>query len=145
MACTVSQPVLATEAVQALVSAAVAHASAAGARVTVAVLDGQANVSGLIRMQGALPATADIASDKAWTSLLSGRSTRDATQRLAAMPEATREAILRRPRYTVFSGGVPVVVEGALVGAVGVSGATPDLDDACARAALAAIGADVDM
>ena len=38
----------------------------------------------------------------------------------------------------MLGGGLPVIVDGAVVGAIGVSGGTVDEDKACAEAAIAA-------
>jgi uncharacterized protein GlcG (DUF336 family) len=43
--------------------------------------------------------------------------------------------------FSVIAGGIPVMVDGACVGAVGVSGATAELDQKVAEAAVAALGA----
>jgi uncharacterized protein GlcG (DUF336 family) len=139
----VNLPVLSTEATQALLWHAAAKAVELGVVVNIAVLDGSALPCGFLRMQGAHTGAVDIAMDKAWTSVsFGGQPTRAIAQRLAGIPEMAREAILRRPRYTPLTGGVPIRLGGALVGSIGVSGAMPDEDEACAFAALAAIGAD---
>jgi uncharacterized protein GlcG (DUF336 family) len=49
---------------------------------------------------------------------------------------------VNRPRLLTWGGGVPVRVDGQVVGAVGVSGGPEDDDIACARAALAALNLD---
>ena len=46
-------------------------------------------------------------------------------------------------RIVVYPGGLPLFVEGELVGGVGASGATPDDDEACAAAAASAVGFDL--
>ena len=43
-------------------------------------------------------------------------------------------------RMIVFAGGVPIHADGAIVGALGISGALSSEDEACAFAALAAAG-----
>ncbi len=48
-----------------------------------------------------------------------------------------------RPRLVVFGGGLPMRGAGELIGGIGVSGASEEQDGACARAGLAAIGADI--
>ena len=47
-----------------------------------------------------------------------------------------------RPRLVVFGGGLPIRVAGELIGGIGVSGASEEQDEECARAALLAIGAE---
>jgi uncharacterized protein GlcG (DUF336 family) len=48
-------------------------------------------------------------------------------------------------RWTAMEGGYPIVVAGECVGGIGVSGGTWEFDDACAREALAAIGASYEI
>ena len=55
------------------------------------------------------------------------------------MPGAFVQA---RPRLVVFGGGLPLRVNGELIGGIGVSGASEEQDEICARAALDAIGAE---
>ncbi len=43
------------------------------------------------------------------------------------------------PRLTLIGGGVPITVDNAVVGAIGVSGGTVDQDVECAHAALRAL------
>jgi uncharacterized protein GlcG (DUF336 family) len=42
----------------------------------------------------------------------------------------------------MFGGGLPIVIDGEFVGAIGVSGGSEELDIACANAGLCAIGAE---
>ncbi|MNO10177.1 hypothetical protein D3C81_2338650 [compost metagenome] len=50
-----------------------------------------------------------------------------------------RSGLALRPRMVLFGGGVPVKVEGAVVGAFGVSGASAEQDEQCAQAGVNAI------
>ncbi|WP_439397575.1 heme-binding protein [Bradyrhizobium sp. PMVTL-01] len=49
--------------------------------------------------------------------------------------------IVHTPRLVVFGGGFPIVENGVVIGAIGLSGGHYSQDMECARAALAAIGA----
>jgi len=42
-------------------------------------------------------------------------------------------------RYVFAGGGIPIVIDGEMVGGVGVSGGTADEDQQCAEAALASL------
>ena len=136
------QPTLSTAAISTLLSAALERAAELEIKVSVAVVDASGALIALTRMQGALLGGAELAIDKAWTSAAFGRDTGGTAQRLAGLPEAVREGILRRPRFTDLSGGLPIRVAGVLVGGVGVSGGPGRNDEMCAEAALAKIGAD---
>lgn len=56
--------------------------------------------------------------------------------------EGMKLGFAARPRMVVFGGGLPIRIDGELVGGIGVSGASAEQDEACARAGLEAIGAD---
>ena len=68
-------------------------------------------------MDGATPANARIAVEKGRTAAESRRSTLAWQERIKARPE-----MLNMPGITPIQGGVPIVVEGTCVGAVGISG-----------------------
>jgi glc operon protein GlcG len=52
-----------------------------------------------------------------------------------------RTAFLSAPLVATLGGGVPVVVDGQVVGAVGVSGMKPDEDAQIAKAGVSGLGA----
>jgi uncharacterized protein GlcG (DUF336 family) len=136
------QPVLTAEATQILIRSAVAKAEELGACVNVAVMDSSAQLCGFLRMPGAHLGAVDVALDKAYTSVSQGgRSTREMGQWLAGLTEVTRDSLVAMPRYCPLTGALPIWINGQLVGAIGVSGAHPDKDEACAQSGLAAIGA----
>jgi uncharacterized protein GlcG (DUF336 family) len=80
-----------------------------------------------------------MATGKAWTAL----SFRTDTTELAASTQAGRPSsgIRALPGVVAVGGGMMIRAKGALVGAIGVSGApTGEADDVCAKAGIAAIG-----
>ncbi|MCB1894065.1 MAG: heme-binding protein, partial [Rhodocyclaceae bacterium] len=76
--------------------------------------------------------------DKAYTAAGFGFPTAD-WMKLFDGNEGLKLGISARPRIVVFGGGLPIRIDGQLVGGVGVSGASESQDEACARAALAAL------
>jgi uncharacterized protein GlcG (DUF336 family) len=52
---------------------------------------------------------------------------------------ALREGIVQRERLVIFGGGVPIQLEGELIGGVGVSGGSAEQDEICALAGLSKI------
>ena len=132
-----------TEAAATAVSAAVAHAGALGVRVNAAVTDGAGTLMAFLRMPGAFLHSVEIAIDKAYTAASFGFPTAQWPGILAG-DEALRMGIAQRPRLVVFGGGLPIVEDGGdgrqLIGGIGVSGASAEEDEACARAGLRAIG-----
>jgi len=126
---------ISSELAQKMVNAAVAKARELGVTENVAILDDGGNLKAFSRMDGASIPTIEIAQNKAYTALF-GVPTQDFfdfIQRdpslLAGIPTLTRVA--------AYGGGLPIRVDGELVGAIGVSGApTVQNDIDCAQAAL---------
>ena len=117
-------------------AAAEAEAAANGWDVTIVVAD-----AGGVPLQlhrNAFPASADVAMGKARTAALFGRNT--AALEAAANTEggSARSALLSAP-FLLMRGGVPIVMDGRTVGAVGVSGVAADQDEQVAAAGVAAL------
>ncbi|MFL9901921.1 heme-binding protein [Paraburkholderia fungorum] len=99
--------------------------------VTIAVVDDGGHLLALLRLDGCAPIGAYIATEKARTSALGRRE----SKQYEDMINGGRTAFLSAPLAGTLEGGVPVVVDGNVVGAVGVSGVKPDQDSQVARAA----------
>jgi glc operon protein GlcG len=109
--------------------------------VCIAVSDPSGEPIVTVRMDGAPRLSAEIARNKAYTvASFNGLPTHVWWQAIADEP-ALVHGITHTPRLIVFAGGVPVLVDGALVGAVGVSGGSADQDRAIAEAAAATLSA----
>ncbi|WP_091321381.1 heme-binding protein [Geodermatophilus ruber] len=122
------------------VAVALAHAAATGLRVSVAVVDAGGWDVAVGRGDGAPGFTAGIARAKAGTAAAFRRPSGELAALREVRPEVLElagEQLAFRP--TTLSGGVPVVRDGAVVGAVGVAGATPEQDVECAEAACAVL------
>lgn len=118
--------------------AALAHCRKAGHQVAVAVVDRSGLVQVLVRDRYAGPHTLDIAPQKAWTAA----SFRMSTTALATETQAGRpmSGIRSAPRVMAIGGGLVIEAGGAVLGAIGVSGAPGgEADDACASAGIKAI------
>ncbi|MBL8458651.1 MAG: heme-binding protein [Zoogloea sp.] len=137
----VTQQVISAAAVSVALEAAVAHAERIGVRINVAVADSGGNLAGFLRMPGAFLQSIDIAIDKAYTASGFGFSTKDWMKHIGH-DEGMKLGFSARPRLVVFGGGLPIRADGALIGGIGVSGASEAQDEECARAALDAIGAE---
>ncbi|UCV18199.1 GlcG/HbpS family heme-binding protein [Ferribacterium limneticum] len=134
----VSQAGISAEAAAAACSAAVAHATANGWKINVAVVDRGGNLMAFLRMPGAFIHSIDIAIDKAFTSASFGFPTK-AWMGAIGHDEGMKLGFSAQPRLIVFGGGLPVG-SGDWLGGIGVSGASEAQDEECARAGLAAIG-----
>ena len=119
-----------------LLDAAIAHAETLQLSVSVAVVDHAGHLLGFKRMPGAALHTIDIAQDKAYSAVSFGRPTGDWDARLAEQSSMLRHGLMLRERFVGFAGGLPVLLDGARLGAIGVSGGSEAQDVACAQAAL---------
>lgn len=103
--------------------------------VVIAVVDDGGHLVYLQRLDGAPTGSIDVAIGKARTAAAFKRP----TQVFDEMAK-TRPAITSIPGIVPLQGGVPVMVDGQLVGAVGVSGATSEQDVQVAEAGISALG-----
>ena len=85
------------------------------------------------KMDGAQNGSVDVAIAKARSSALFRRPTRGFSDAVAA----GRTQVLSLPGAVAIEGGVPIVLRGRIVGAIGVSGASSEQDGEVAAAALA--------
>ena len=122
-----------------VLDAAVAHAERIGVPVNVCVADASGDVLTSARMDGAALMSYPIAVDKAYTvAAFQGLPTHAWFDLIKDEP-ALREGIVHRDRLVVFAGGVPVRVDGEVVGAVGVSGGSAEQDREVAEAGATAV------
>ena len=128
--------ILEAQDVQKILAAAEQEAAANNWAVTIAVVDDGGHLLGLLRRNGAAPISAHIAPAKAHTAALGRRESK------------VYEDIINQGRFSFLSaptieglleGGVPVVIEGQCVGAVGVSGVKSSEDAQIAKAGIAAV------
>jgi len=135
----IRQDSISTEAALAAVKAAVGKGAEIGCAVNAAVVDVGGNLVAFLRANGAFLHSIGIAQDKAYSAVSFGLPTATLYDLIKDNP-ALRDGIMQRDRFVAFAGGFPIVVDGKIVGAIGVSGASEDQDCACAQAGLAAIG-----
>ena len=131
-----TKPALTLADVKKIAAAAEAEAIKHSWNVAIAILDDGGHLLGFVRMDGATPANAQIAVEKGRSTAVSRRSTRTWEERIAS----GRMAILKMPVLPV-TGGLPIVVDGECVGAVGVSGVQSHEDEQIAQAGIDALGA----
>ena len=132
-----SKPTLALADVQRIGAAAVAEATAHGWAVSIAIVDDGGHLLWLQRLDGAAPISAQIGPAKARTAALGRRESRLYEE----MINQGRMSFLSAPGLEgMLEGGVPVLVDGHCVGAVGVSGVKSSEDAQVARAGIAALG-----
>jgi len=116
--------------------AAEQEALANGWAVSIAVVDDGGHVWWLQRLDGAPPISAQIAPAKAFTAAVGRRESKVYED----MINQGRVSFLSAPAlHGMLEGGVPIMVEGHCVGAVGVSGVKSSQDAQIARAGIAAV------
>jgi uncharacterized protein GlcG (DUF336 family) len=114
-----------------LVSATVDLAIADGVGVSVAVVDEAGGLVAFQRMQGAPRFSADFAVAKARTSAAFSVPTSNLEELYKDRP-AFAHSFVAQGNYFLGRGGIPIFVDGTLVGAIGVSGATAHGEEALA-------------
>lgn len=114
-----------------------------GWQMSFVVVDVAGNPVASARMDGARWMTAGIAQSKAFTAATFKRSSKEVGELAQARPQLIDNVIniVGRP-LLLAGGGLPLIVDGELIGGVGASGGTEDEDVECAQAGLAAIGAE---
>ena len=128
------------DAARALIAAANAASRDIGIKVTIAVTDAGGHLAALTRDDGAPFLSVDVAIDKAWTATSFGLPTHVWSD-VIADPQVAQLA--HRPRLVAVGGGVPIVVDGRVVGGIGISGGNARQDRDAAEIALRALGFEV--
>jgi uncharacterized protein GlcG (DUF336 family) len=124
--------------VMTMLAAAIAQAETMGQPQCIVIVDASGEMLGEIRMTGARFLSRKSAMAKALTAASIGAPSEN-------IPEAVRPAIgmASGGAVTGLKGGLPIRINGDVVGGIGVGSGTGDQDAEVARAALAAIGAEV--
>jgi len=110
-----------------------------GKAAVIAVADAHGELIGLLRLDGAPLPSILIATNKAWTAARERKPTRELGQAARDAQHGFDMAYYGDPRYIGWGGGLPVVMEGAVVGAVAVSGLPEQEDMELAHIGVAAI------
>jgi uncharacterized protein GlcG (DUF336 family) len=123
-----------------MLSAAEAKAASLGLPYCIAVVDAGGHLVAFLRQDGALIGSVDLAIDKAATARIFDKRTSD----LASLAQSGKPLFgiqeSNAGKVVIFGGGVPVVLDGTIVGGVGASAGTVEQDIAVAEAAIAALG-----
>ncbi|ADJ62893.1 MULTISPECIES: GlcG/HbpS family heme-binding protein [Herbaspirillum] len=132
-----TKPFLTLDDVKKIAAGAEAEARANNWNVVISVVDDGGHLLWLQRMDGAAPISSQIAPAKARTAALGRRESKIYED----MINNGRVSFLSAPGLDgLLEGGVPVVVDGHYVGAVGVSGVKSSEDVQIAKAGIAALG-----
>ena len=131
-----TKPVLTLDDVKKIAAAAEAEAIKNHWAVTICIVDDGGHLLWLQRLDGAAPVSAWIGPAKAKTAAL-GRRESGVYEK---MVNEGRVSFLSVEPVTPLEGGVPIIVNGEYVGAVGVSGVKSTEDVQIAKAGIAALG-----
>lgn len=123
-----------------MLSAGIQQAQVAGKPCSIAIVDGSGWLVALHRMDGAPMATANIARDKAWSACAFEMPSSE----ISSFGDASKAGFSLNPtkwndQITTLPGGLPVEVDGKLIGGIGVSGGTAEQDIAICKAAKKAL------
>jgi glc operon protein GlcG len=130
-----SKAVLTQQEVGRILAAARTEAQRNHWAVSIVVVDDGGHPLALERLDGCAPASAYIATEKARSAALGRRETKGYEE----MVNGGRTAFVTAPLITSLEGGVPVVLDGQVIGAVGVSGVKAGEDAQVASAGVAAL------
>ena len=128
-----SKRVLTLEVAKSVAAAAEAEATKRGSTVVIVVVDDGGHVLFLERLNDTQVASVEVGIGKARTAAIFRRPSKDFEDQV----RNGRVAALALPGATPLQGGVPLVLGGQVVGAIGVSGNTPQEDEDIAKAGAA--------
>ena len=127
---------ISVETARKVAAAAIAEGKKNGWNVAAAVVDGAGDLVFFERMDGTQAASVTVAQDKARTAARFKRPSKALEDALAG----GRQAILGLPGAVPLEGGIPLLIDGKIVGAIGVSGVTSQQDGMCAQAGADTLG-----
>jgi glc operon protein GlcG len=132
----IQKPVLTLAGARAVATAAEAEAKRLNTTGAIAVVDDGGQLLYLVRIDKTFPAGAAVATDKARTAA----TFRMPTRNLEDAVKNGRTSLVAVSEMTPLAGGIPIVIDGQVVGAVGVSGAAnAQQDEELAKVAAAAM------
>ena len=128
-------PVITLEQAKTVVAAVEVEAARNNWPVAIVVVDSGANIVLLHKMDNTQHLSVDVAEAKAKTAVNLRRSTKKLDDGLSA----GRLRLLAIDGLMPIAGGLPIIVDGKIIGGVGVSGVTPEQDEQAAQAGLDAL------
>jgi uncharacterized protein GlcG (DUF336 family) len=121
---------------QILIDGAAARARAIGIPMCIAVCDESGHVIRFDRMDGGKVSSISIAIDKAFTGAVARRGTHIYNQLCVPGSQTFGIHVSNEGHFSIIGGGLPVTVDGEIVGGIGLSSGTAEQDLDCAEAAL---------
>jgi uncharacterized protein GlcG (DUF336 family) len=121
-----------------VIAAAEKKADEVGQPMNIAVVDSGGNLVAHVRQDGAWIGSVNISINKAWTSRAFDISTKDLGDNAQPNQQFYGIHATNGGKVAIFAGGIPLSRDGAVVGAVGVSGGSGEQDHSVAEAGAAA-------
>ncbi len=122
-----------------ILAAAHAQAEHIGVPMDIAVVDDGGHLLAFERMDGAKITSIQVAIDKAFTAAGTRKGTHEYTQIAGAGGPAFGIFVSNQGRFMIFGGGLPILVDGVCVGAVGCSSGSVEQDMSVAQAGIDAL------
>jgi len=122
-----------------MLSAAEAKAETLGIAYNLAVVDAGGHLLAFLRQDGALIGSIDLAIDKAKTARIFDKATSELAELAQSGGPLFGIQDSNAGEVVIFGGGIPVILGGSVVGAIGTSAGTVEQDIAVAEAAIAAL------
>lgn len=122
-----------------ILAAAHAQAERIGVPMDIAVVDDGGHLLAFERMDGAKITSIQVAIDKAFTAAGTRKGTHEYTQIAGAGGPAFGIFVSNQGRFMIFGGGLPILVDGVCVGAVGCSSGSVEQDMSVAQAGIDAL------
>ncbi len=119
-----------------LITAATTVADSLGVEVVIHVADPSGNPIAMLRMDGAPLFSVEVAAKKAWTAAASRTPTSLLREVFNADPTLVHALAPKIENLMAVGGAAPILLDGSVVGSIGVSGATEVQDQQIADAAL---------
>jgi glc operon protein GlcG len=135
-----TQPVISAAGANEVLRAAEAKAAEIGIPEVVVVVDVAGDLKALIRMDGTPKGAIQWSVDKAVTAASFRAPTHVLAQAMEDAPASALASFMAQPHVTLAPAGYPLVIDGAVAGAIGASGGTPEQDQVVAQAGVAALG-----
>lgn len=119
-----------------LIEGAAAKAIEIGVPMCIAVTDESGNLVAFQRMDGGKVSSVTVAQNKAFTASAGRKATHEYNE--ACVPGNLLFGIHTSfdGRFSVVGGGLPIIIDGEVVGGIGLSSGTPQQDRSCAQAGI---------
>lgn len=132
------------ELARALIAAAEAKATEIGLAITTVIVDESGVLKAMSRMDGAALVAEGASRKKALTAVGFGMPTGEPWHNFIKDDPILQTGAPQLDNFILLGGGIPIMVDGAMVGAIGISGGHYHQDEVCAKAALAVLSDSAD-